>query len=167
MSAAPLIRHGVAADLPAITDIYNHYVLNTHITFDVEPYHWQDRQDWFARFGQNSRYPLLVLAGPDGLIGYAHSVPLKERAAYDSSVETTIYLKPGAEGHGQGRLLYSALLQALAGQDIHKAYGLIALPNAGSLALHEKLGFVKVGLLSEVGRKFGRYYDVQWVERTF
>jgi len=165
--AEPVIRLAEPGDLPAITEIYNHYVRETHITFDVESYDWRDRQAWFSRFDAAGRYPLLVLTEQGRLAGYAHALPLKDRAAYDTSVETTIYLNPDAGGRGLGTRLYSALLARLETRDIHKAYGLIALPNAGSLALHEKLGFVKVGLLHEVGRKFGRYYDVQWVERTF
>lgn len=167
MSDAIEIRHGQAMDLEAVTKIYNHYILNTHITFDVEPCRWQDRQDWYARFAPGGRYQLLVLTEGGVIAGYAHSLPLKDRAAYGTSVETTIYLHPDAGGRGLGTRLYTALLQRLEQQDIHRAYGLIALPNEGSLALHQKLSFREVGLLTEVGRKFGRYYDVQWVERNF
>lgn len=166
MSAA-LIRHGRAADLPTLTDIYNHFVVNTHITFDVAPYEVAQRRPWFEKFAEGGRYPLLVMEEAGAITGYAHSLPLKDRAAYDTSVETTIYLSPGAEGSGRGTRLYTALLDLLAKQDIHRAYGMIALPNEGSIALHKKLGFRSAGLLHEVGRKFGRYYDVEWVERGF
>ena len=82
------------------------------------------------------------------------------------SVETTVYLDPAATGSGLGTLLYGTLIDRLVGDDrLHRAYGGIALPNDASVALHEKLGFEHVGTYREVGRKFGRYWDVAWFEK--
>ncbi len=165
MNSAPVIRHARASDLAALTHIYNHYVEHTHITFHVKPYAPDERREWLAQFSPSGRYPLLVLEA-EGLLGYAHATRMNPRKAYATSVETTIYLAKGGEGHGHGTLLYSALLAHLETRDVHRAYGLIALPNAASIALHQKLGFEKVAHLHEVGRKFGRYHDVVWMERA-
>ncbi len=161
----PRIRHAQERDIPALNDIYNHYIKYTHITFHVEPCNVEERLEWFAQFSKNSRYPLLVLE-KETLLGYAHATPMNPRKAYETSVETTIYLTPENGGRGHGTLLYSALLAYLEDQDLHRAYGLISLPNAASIALHEKLGFVKVSHLHEVGRKFGRFHDVIWMEKA-
>lgn len=88
------------------------------------------------------------------------------KQAYDSSVETSVYCAPGATGRGIGRGLYSALFGALSGEDVHRAYAGIALPNPASIALHERFGFVQVAYFSEQGRKLGRYWDVAWFEKA-
>ncbi len=165
MIASPAIRHAKTDDLAALTHIYNHYVEHTHITFHVKPYTVEERREWLAQFSASGRYPLLVLEDKS-LLGYAHATRINPRKAYETSVETTIYLAKGAEGRGYGKLLYRSLLAHLEDQDLHRAYGLIALPNAASIALHEKLGFAKVAHLHETGRKFGRFYDVIWMERA-
>jgi phosphinothricin acetyltransferase len=89
----------------------------------------------------------------------------RERAAYSRSVETSVYLDPSMLGHGLGTALYAALLDELAHEDVHRAYAGIALPNDASEALHRRLGFREVGTYTEVGRKFGRWWDVRWYER--
>ncbi|MEE4298231.1 MAG: N-acetyltransferase family protein, partial [Pseudomonadales bacterium] len=87
------------------------------------------------------------------------------RAAYDRSVETSIYLAPAAVGRGLGEPLYRHLLDAIDATDVHRAYGVITVPNPASIALHERLGFSEVGRLSECGRKFDRWHDVAILER--
>lgn len=160
------IRLAERADLPALLEIYNHYVLNTHITFDVEPRTLAQRETWFAHFKATGRYQCFVATSERGAIGWASSHAFKDRAAYDTSVETSIYLAPGSGGKGIGRKLYSALLDALAREDVHRAFGGIAQPNDSSVALHRSLGFTHVGTYQEVGRKFGRFWDVAWYQKT-
>src|SRR5258708_15274914 len=99
------------------------------------------------------------------LVGYATSSPFADRAAYETSVTTSIYLVPDASGRGIGSRLYEALFELLTGEDVHRAYAGIALPNPASIALHERFGFALVGCFTEQGRKFGRYWDVSWYER--
>ncbi len=161
-----LIRRARAEDVPALLDIYNHFVVHTAVTFDVEPRTLQQRLAWFNAFREAGRHQCFVAARDGVAIGWASSGPFKDRAAYDTSVETSIYLKPGAEGQGLGRRLYQTLFDALAGEDVHRAYGGISLPNDASVALHEAMGFRRFGTYSEVGRKFGRYWDVVWFEKT-
>ncbi len=158
------IRPAREADLPALVDIYNHYVLNTHITFEIEPHTVESRRDWFEGFAQTGRYRLLVAADGPRIVGYCHSTRFRPKAAYETSVEATVYLKPGSEGRGVGRQLYRHLFDALRTEDVHRVYGGIAQPNDASNALHLKLGFREAGHFREVGRKFGRYYDVTWFE---
>jgi phosphinothricin acetyltransferase len=99
------------------------------------------------------------------ILGYATSSPYRAKPAYSTSVEVTIYLAPDAGGRGIGTLLYKALFADLATEDVHRAYAGIAQPNEASTRLHERFGFRPVGTYQEVGRKFGRYWDVAWYEK--
>lgn len=163
---AVTIRHGESADLNRLVEIYNHYVTETHVTFDTTPFLVTDRIQWFNQFTAEGPYRLLVAESNGAILGYATSTRYKPREGYDTSVETTIYLDPGECGHGTGRLLYAALMdQLLADPAVHRAYGGIALPNDASVALHLKLGFERAGSYHEVGFKFDRYWDVDWVEK--
>jgi phosphinothricin acetyltransferase len=159
------IRRAQIADVAALLDIYNYYVINTHITFDLEPRTLDQRLAWFAAFGDAGRYQCFVAARGDRLIGWASSAPFKERAAYQTSVETSVYLAPGESGQGIGPMLYGTLFEAVDGMDVHRAYGAISLPNKASVALHERQGFAHIGTYREVGRKFGRFWDVAIFER--
>lgn len=160
------IRAGVSADLSTLTDIYNHYVTHTHVTFDVEPFAIAARIPWFAQFSETGPYRLLVAEKNDAVIAYASSTNFKPRAAYISSVETSVYVHPDARGQGAGQRVYGALLDLMVAEPtVHRAYGGVALPNPESVALHERLGFKKAGTYNEVGFKFDRYWDVSWYEK--
>jgi phosphinothricin acetyltransferase len=160
------IRPADRGDLARITEIYNHYVLNTPATFDVEAYTVERRESWFAQFSVAGRHRLLV-AEEDGVVmGYAGTTRFRPKAAYETTVETTIYCVPEAVGKGIGRRLYAELFEVLKGEDIHRFVAGYALPNVASEALHRRFGFKEVGVFSENGRKFGRYWDVCWAERV-
>jgi phosphinothricin acetyltransferase len=160
-----LLRHGREADLPALTAIYNHYVRETAITFDLEPYTEEKRRAWLRDFAEQGRYQLFVAEQGGAVRGYACTRRFRDKAAYDTTLETSVYLAPDACGRGLGRALYERLLAALAGVDAHRLIAGITLPNPASLALHERFGFTPVGVMREVGRKHGRYWDVLWMER--
>jgi phosphinothricin acetyltransferase len=159
------MRYARPEDLASLTEIYNHYVKATPITFDIEPFTVEARRPWIEQFAEQGPHRLLVAEVSDRILGYACSQRFRVKAAYDTSVETSIYLAPDATGRGLGRRLYAALFEALRGEDLHRAYAGITLPNAASIALHRSAGFRRIGLYREVGRKFGRYWDVEWYEK--
>ena len=160
------IRLAERRDLPRLTEIYNYYVLNTPVTFDIEPYTVERREPWFAQFGTSGRYRLLVAERGGDLIGYAGTTRFRPKAAYETTVETTIYCVPEEVGKGIGKHLYEALFEALRGEDIHRFVAGYVLPNPATAAIHERFGFKVVGVFRENGRKFGKYWDVCWVERA-
>lgn len=154
------IRRVEQGDLPALLDIYNHYVLETPITFDVEPRSLAQRQAWLDGFAATGCYQCFVAVKDGAVLGWASSHRYNERAAYDTTVASSIYLAPDATGQGLGRRLYATLFDALAGEDIHRVFGGITLPNEASVRLHLAFGFQQIGIYREVGRKFGRFWDV-------
>jgi phosphinothricin acetyltransferase len=161
----PAIRPGEPRDLPRLTEIYNHYIRETAITFELEPYTVEGRRHWLAQFAPTGRYRILVAEERGNALGWANSRRFHERAAYDPTVETSIYLDPQCHGRRIGTALYTALFELLRAEDIHRAIGGVTLPNDASVALHRKLGFTPVGVLREVGRKFGRWWDVAWFQK--
>ncbi|MFJ9059794.1 MULTISPECIES: GNAT family N-acetyltransferase [unclassified Streptomyces] len=165
------VRPGVEADLEALTDIYNHYVRETALTFDTVAFTPDQRLPWLHSHPEDGPHRLLVALEPrtrddaPHVLGYATSSPYRPKPAYGTSVEVSVYCAPGATGRGIGTLLYKALFEALAGEDIHRAYAAIAQPNEPSARLHDAFGFRHVGTYTEVGRKFDRYWDVSWYEK--
>lgn len=160
------VRHATQNDLATLTDIYNHYVINTSITFDLQPFTPDERRPWLEKFQPDSAHQCLVIQVDGQLAGYASSAQLRPKAAYDTSVECSIYLDPLMTGHGYGKQLYRQLLLNLQQHDVHRCYGIITLPNLASISLHAQLGFTEVARLTEVGRKFGKYWDTLWVQKS-
>ncbi len=159
------VRPAVRSDLARLTEIYNHYVANTPITFDIETYTVERRESWFSQFSERGRHRLMVAEENGLVLGYAGTMRFRPKAAYETTVETTIYCAQEATGRGVGSLLYRALFETLKDEDINRFVGGYTLPNPASAALHERFGFQAVGIYTEVGRKFGRYWDVAWMER--
>ncbi len=124
------------------------------------------REPWFAQFGATGRHRLLVAEDNGVVIGYAGTTRFRPKAAYETTVETTIYCAPEAVGKKVGSRLYATLFEMLEGEDIHRFVAGYALPNAATEALHRRFGFNLVGVFSQNGRKFGKYWDVCWVERA-
>ncbi len=153
------IRTAEIRDADAIARIYNHYVLNTIVTFEEQR---SSADEMAERIRETLAIPLPWLAAEQSgsVIGYAYASKWKGRCAYRFSVEGTVYLADGAAGRGLGSLLYGTLIDRLRELHMHSILGGIALPNEASVKLHERLGFEKVAHLKEVGRKFDRWVDV-------
>jgi phosphinothricin acetyltransferase len=160
-----IIRNIVKSDLPQIVDILNPFILTTAVTFDTDPYTPDSRLPWFQQFDPSGRHQCLVAEKDGTIVGYANSGRLREKRAYDTSVEVSIYKAQGCNEPGLGTRLYTALFESLSKQDIHRAHALITLPNEASVALHKKFGFYEVGTLHEAGRKFDQYHSVFWMEK--
>jgi L-amino acid N-acyltransferase YncA/phosphoglycolate phosphatase-like HAD superfamily hydrolase len=160
------IRAGRRSELPALTELYNHYISESVATFDVEPWTVAQRASWFDHYAEAGPHRLLVAMDGDRLLGYATSSLFRPRAAYRPSVETTIYLDPQAAGRGIGSMLYQQLFIDLQAEDVHRAFAGIAMPNPASVALHRRFGFTDIGTFGEVGRKQGRWWDVLWMQRS-
>ena len=159
------IRNASLHDLQQVTEIYNYYVVHTPITFDLEPFTAEQRTPWFRQFSLSGRYRLLVAEQDSQILGYAGTTRFRPKAAYDTTVETTVYCAPNTVGKGIGRRLYATLFEAIGNEDIRRIVAGYALPNPASAALHATFGFKTVGVFSENGRKFDRYWDVLWMER--
>jgi phosphinothricin acetyltransferase len=160
------VRVGTEQDLEAINGIYNEYVKETHFTFDIHPVTIEARREWFTHYGTSGRHRLLVAIEAGAVVGFATSSRFRPKPAYETSVETSIYLVADAVGRGAGSKLYEELFRSLDGEDVHRAYAGIALPNPASVALHERFGFKRVAHFTEQGRKFDRYWDVAWFEKS-
>lgn len=153
------IRAALPGDAERLASIYNHYILNTVITFEEEAI---TAADILARMKEveEQSLPWLVAESDGALKGYAYGGKWKGRCAYKFSAESTIYLAEQAVGRGLGSALYGSLLAELRSRKLHVAVGGIALPNEPSVKLHEKLGFQKAAHFKEIGYKFGRWIDV-------
>jgi phosphinothricin acetyltransferase len=156
------IRHCLPSDAARICEIYNHYVRETVITFEEEPVAESEMASRIREIG--ARWTWLVAEDGGTVAGYAYASAWKTRSAYRYSVESTVYIAPEQTRRGFGLLLYRALIAALGALNIHYVTGGIALPNPASVALHERLGFRKIGHFSEVGFKLDRWVDVGYWE---
>ena len=162
-----IIESGTTRELSAINTIYNHYINTSNVTFDIVPWSELQRILWFEQFqSDNSIYHLLVAKIAGEVVGFAYNSKFKEKAAYITSSEVTVYIKPGAEGKGLGGILYQALLSKISGSKHHRLYAAITLPNVASIALHQKFGFELVGTMKEVGYKQGQFHSTALLEKS-
>src|ERR1700733_3145017 len=118
-----VIRRATLADAAALLAIYNHYVAQTHISFDVEPRTLKQRRTWLEGFATEGRHQCFVADREGRAVGWGSPGRFKDRAAYDTSVETSVYLASGEGGKGWGRRLYQTLFEALTREDVHRCYG--------------------------------------------
>lgn len=155
-----MIRSATVDDAAAICAIYNPYVAATSVTFETEAVPVGVMRTRIADVVEI--YPWLVFEEGCEVGGYAYATQWRARAAYRHAVESTIYLGPRFQRKGIGTQLYAELIARLRAQGVHQVIGGAALPNPGSVALHERLGFRKVAHFTEVGRKFDRWIDVAY-----
>lgn len=156
-----MIRLATPADAAEIAAIYAPYVTDNAVSFETEP---PDATEMAARIGRVlPQWPWLVAVGADGTIaGYVYAGRHRERAAYRWGVDVAVYIAPDAKRMGVGRRLYMVLFELLRRQGYARAYALITLPNPGSVALHEAMGFTPVGVHAKTGYKLGAWHDVGW-----
>ncbi len=160
----PAVRAVTTADAAAICAIYNPYVEQTVISFEQAPVAETDMARRIAEY--TALYPWLVAAVNGKVVAYAYATRWRTRAAYDYTLESTVYVDKEYTGRGIARPLYLQLLRELKARGVRAVVGCIALPNDASVALHEKCGFVKVAHFPQVGRKFERWIDVGFWQAT-
>ena len=157
---AATIRPATDADVPALCAIYNHYIVHTPATFDLEPYSVEDyREQWFNRHASVGPHRVFVAEVDGEILGMSYSSEYRAKAAYAITVTTSVYCAPGQTGKGLGLRLYDALFAALREESVTQAVALITQPNRPSETLHERFGFARVGVLRGVGRKLGQEWD--------
>ncbi|HKA07987.1 MAG TPA: GNAT family N-acetyltransferase [Gemmataceae bacterium] len=164
MSATHAIRVRPATefDLPAVRDIYNFYVRTSTCTFQLEPVTDTERLAWFRAHGD--KHPVTVAEVNGDVVGWGSLSRWKERAAYDRSVEASVYVAADQHRRGIGRALLLDLLDRARALGHHVVIGGACTEHPGSIALQESVGFVRVGCFREVGFKFGRWLDVLWLQ---
>lgn len=151
-------------DIQSLCDIYNFYIENTLITFEETVVDMAEMSRRVALYGQTCPWYVCELEGE--VVGYAYAAPWKERSAYKHSLKITVYIKHSMVSRGCGKALYAALMASLEKINCHAILGCIALPNEASVGLHEYFGFAKVAHFSQVGRKFERWVDVGYWQKT-
>lgn len=161
-----MIRTVQIDDAEATARIYNHYIRHTIITFEEDEIPATEMRRRIEET-QSLELPWLVAEMDGQVVGYAYASKWKGRCAYRYSVEITVYLSDESKGRGIGTALYDHLFKALKSLGYHVAIGGISLPNDASIALHEKMGMVKIGEFREVGYKFGRWIDVGYWQKVF
>jgi L-amino acid N-acyltransferase YncA len=158
------IRQAKKEDAQAILAIYNQYIKNTSITFETEPVSLLEME---ARIAEKlQKYDWLVAEVDNQIVGYAYFGPFRSRAAYQHTVESTIYLAESFKGKGYASLLYAALMDSARDRNFREMIAVIALPNTESIRFHEKMGFAEVGVMKQIGYKFGHYLDVAFLQKS-
>jgi phosphinothricin acetyltransferase len=159
------IRQATLADLGAITEIYNEAILKTAATFDTEPKTLEEQESWFASHGP--KYPILVAEQDDLVVGWASLSMWSDRCAYADTAEISLYIKEEQRGKGIGRKLLGAIIQEGQNAGLHTVIARIAEGNELSIRLAESAGFEQVGIMKEVGRKFGKLLDVYLMQKIY
>jgi len=162
-----VVRPAVEADLPAVREIYNHYVMNSTVTFDETPMTLATLRRKFqktVKLGQ----PFIVAESPRGqILGYAYVTPWKEKAAYRFTVENSIYLGPAATGKGLGKVLLRELIDRSKAAGVKEIIAVIADKGAdASIQMHKNFGFKEIGHMGKVGFKFGRWLGTVLLQKS-
>lgn len=170
LESACIIRTATVEDADRLLEIYAYYVENTAISFEYDVPSIEEFRDRIVRTLE--KYPWLVLVDEGIIQGYVHARPFVGRAAYSHCAETTIYLDRDARGRGYGRMLYEALEKALKDIGILNLYACVGDPiiedeylTRNSEQFHRHLGYAKVGTFHKCGYKFGRWYNMIWMEK--
>ena len=153
------IRPAQPADLPALLAIYNDAIVHTTASWDLLPWTAVRQAEWYATKVEH-RHPILVADADGEVVGYAAYGPFREKAGYAATMEHSVYVRTDRRGLGIGRALMVAIIEAARANGVHVLIGGLSADNDVSMALHRSFGFVEVGRLPEVGRKFDRWLDL-------
>ncbi|MBJ6368300.1 N-acetyltransferase [Snuella sp. CAU 1569] len=153
-----MIRPVRTEDSDQLLGIYNYYVVNSIVTFDLKPFALSEFEEKVHAI--SAAYPFIVFEDNDRILGYAYASKWREKPAYNFTVESTVYVRQDAQGKQVGSKLYTELLRLLRQGNYHVVLGSLTLPNEASVKLHEKFGFEKVAHFKAVGLKFGKWLDV-------
>jgi L-amino acid N-acyltransferase len=160
----PAIRLATGDDLNRINEIYNYYVLHSTCTYQTEPCTPEERAEWFGHHGE--KHPVTVLELDGQIVGWGALSTFRERAAYDRTVEDSVYLRHDVHRKGLGAMILTDLIQRARTLEHHVIIASIDGEQSASVALHKKLGFELCAHLREVGQKFDRWLDVVYMQLT-
>ena len=163
VQSPPVIRPAAAADAEAILEIYNEAVLSTTATFDTEPRSLEEQVSWLAH--HDTRHTVLVAELDGKVVGWAALSPWSERRAYMGTAESSVYVETRLQNRGVGRALMKEILAEASRAGLHSILARITEGNPVSRRLHVAAGFASIGVMHEVGYKFGRFLDVELMER--
>ena len=160
-------RPATHADAPALVDIYNHYVTTSTVTFDVDPWTVADMEHKIDAVAKLSM-PFIVAELEGDLIGYAYLSTWRDKCAYETTMENTLYLREDARGLGIGRLLLDELVRLGGEAGVREVIAVIASSTDAvpSIRLHERAGFARVGEMDNVGRKFDEWLGVVMMQKS-
>lgn len=165
-----IIRNAKLHDAAILLEIYRPYVENTAISFECET---PSLEEFINRMNKvKQRYPYIVAEKDGEIVGYAYASAFHSRAAFDWCVETTVYVREDQRKAGIGKKLYVELEKLLAKQNVLNLYACIAYTenpdehlNNNSVEFHEHFGYRLIGVFEKCGYKFGRWYDMVWMEK--
>ena len=160
-----IVRKATLDDLAAITEIYNQAILRTTATFDIEPKSLEEQKSWFSNHG--SKYPILVVEEGGKVLGWASLSKWSDRCAYSDTAEISLYVDEKNRGKGIGRKLLEAIIRGGEKTGIHSIIARIVEGNETSIHLHLSVGFEHIGIMKEVGRKFGRLLDIYLMQKIY
>ena len=160
-----IIREAKREDLIAITEIYNDAIIKTVATFDTQPKSMEEQRVWFDK--HNAKYPILVVEDQHQVVGWASLNMWSDRCGYSDTAEISLYIEEGHRNRGIGRKLLEAILKKGKNAGLHVVIARIAETNQTSVHLCENYGFIHIGTMREVGRKFGKLLDVHLMEKIF
>ena len=163
MNSDIYIRPARLSDIPAITEIYNEAILSTTATFDTDPKTVEDRTKWFST--HDERHPMIVAVADDAVVGWASLSAWSDRTAYDGTAETSFYVAESYRNRGIGRKLKQAIIDEAIRLGYHTLLARVAEGSDISLHLNKSFGFETVGVMKQVGKKFGRLLDVHLLQK--
>ena len=157
------VRRAQLTDAPAIREIYNLEVTTSTVTFDLVPRGLEEQQEWIA--ARSGAHAAVVAVADEEVVGFGSLSPYRDRPAYSTTVEDSVYVRRDRQGQGTGKLVLGELVRLATLHGFHSVMGRIVGGHDASIALHRALGFELVGTEREVGRKFGRWLDVVVMQR--